>query len=218
MNVRLSDQRGEFNPLIVITIVLGVLFVAAGGFGIWAYINYSDQKNNVDQKISAAESEARRAQSEADQTTFAEQEKLPNQQFVGPDDLGRVAFMYPKTWSSYVDKDGSNGTFEAYFQPGTVPPLSSKTPYALRVSIDDKSYESSLDSYSDAVKKGDIKSTAATVNGMSGNRLEGKIEKDVDGVMLVFKVRDKTLKIYTESRTFQADLENTVLTSLTFKN
>lgn len=218
MNRRLSDQRGEFNPLIIVTIVLGLLFVAAGGLGVWAYINYTDQKNNVDQKIAAAESEAKRVQSEQDQATYAEQEKLPNREFVGPDDLGRVAFMYPKTWSAYVDKDGSNGTYEAYFQPGIVPPLSSDTPYALRVSILDKSYESTLESYSDKVKKGELKSTAATANGISGNRLEGKLDSNVDGVMMIFKLREKTLQIYTESRTFQADLDNTILPSLTFNS
>ncbi|MGD8374205.1 MAG: hypothetical protein PVI21_05130 [Candidatus Woesebacteria bacterium] len=218
MNKRLSDQRGEFNPLIIIIIVLSLLFVSAGGLGIWAYINYTDQKNNVDQKIAAAESEARRVQSEQDQATFAEQEKLPNREFVGPDDLGRVAFMYPKTWSAYIDKDGSSGTYEAYFQPGAVPPLSSGTPYALRVSILDKSYESTLESYADEVKKGEVKSTAASANGISGNRLEGKIDKDVDGVMMIFKLREKTLQFYTESRTFQADLDNTILPSLTFNS
>lgn len=100
--------------------------------------------------------------------------------------------------------------------PGIVPPLSGSTPYALRVTIEPKSYESILDGYQDKVRKGELRSTPVTIQGENGNRLEGKFSKEIDGVMVLFKVRDKTLKLYTESRTFQPDFENIILKSLIF--
>ncbi len=211
------EERGEFNPLLIATIVLAVLVVGLGAFGIWSYVNYTDQKNNVDQKVEAAVSEAKRTQSEEDETKFAEREKQPTKQFVGPDELGRVQFNFPKTWSGYVDKLGQGAsTYEAYFMPGIVPPLSSNTPYALRITVENKSYEQVLEGYQDKVRKGELRSMPATVQGENGNRIEGKFSKDVDGVMVLFKVRDKTLKVYTESRTFQPDFENIILKSLIF--
>jgi len=199
----------------VITIVLSVLVLGLGGFSIWSFVNYSDQKNNVDQKVEQAVSAAKLKQSQDDEVKFADREKQPNKQFVGPEDLGRVEFNYPKTWSGFVEKSQANG-YEAYFMPGVVPPLNSNTPYALRITIESKSYESVIDSYQEKVKKGELRSTPVTIQGENGNRLEGKFSKDIDGVMVIFKVRDKTLRVYTESRTFQPDFENIILKSLIF--
>lgn len=216
MNTRFSfNERGEITPLLIVTIVLGVLVLGLGIFSIWAFINYTDQKNNVDQKVNQAVAAAKLKQTEEDEAKFSEREKLPTKQYVGPDDLGRVQFDYPKTWSGYVEKSQPSA-FEAYFMPGVVPPLNSNTPYALRISIQSKSYESVLDSYQERVKKGELRSTPVTIQGENGNRLEGKFSKDVDGVMVLFKVRDKTLQVYTESRTFQPDLDNIILKSLIF--
>jgi cytoskeletal protein RodZ len=215
MNTQTSIERGEVNPLVVITIVLGVLVVGLGGFSIWSFVNYSDQKNNVDQKVEQAVSAAKLKQSQDDEVKFADREKQPNKQFVGPEDLGRVEFNYPKTWSGFVEKSQATG-YEAYFMPGVVPPLNSNTPYALRITIENKSYESVIDSYQEKVKKGELRSTPVTIQGENGNRLEGKFSKDIDGVMVIFKVRDKTLRVYTESRTFQPDFENIILKSLIF--
>ena len=212
-----DHQRGDFNPLIIVVIVLTVLTIGLGGFGIWSFLNFNDQKNNVDEKIAAAVAEAKREQSVEDEAKFAEREKQPTKQFVGPEDLGRVEFHYPKTWSGYVDNLGQgSGTYEAYFQPGVVSPISGGTPYALRVSIDNESYDSVLEGYQAQVKEGELKSSAVTVNGETGTRLEGKFDDEIDGVMILLKVRDKTLRVYTESRTFQPDLENIILPSLVF--
>jgi hypothetical protein len=212
-----NDQRGEVNPLLLISIVLTILVLGLGSFSIWAYVNYTDQKNNVDQKISAAVADAKRQQISDDEAKFAEREKQPTRQFVGPDDLGRVQVNYPKTWSVYVDKDGSSNTnYEAYLAAGTVPPIVSKTPYALRITVENKSYEDVLRAYQDVVKKGDLKSTAVTLQGQAGTRLDGKFSTTVSGSMVLFKVRDKTLEVYTQSPTFASDYNNIILPSLIF--
>ena len=211
------DQRGELNPLLLISIVLTILVLGLGSFGIWAYVNYSDQKNNVDQKISAAVADAKRQQTNDDEAAFAEREKQPTRQFVGPDDLGRVQVNYPKTWSVYVGDDGSNGsTYEAYFAAGVVPPVDSKTPYALRITVENKTYDDVLKGYQDAVKKGDLKSSSVTLQGQTGTRLDGAFSKTVSGSMVLYKVRDKTLEVYTQSPTFVSDYNNIILPSLVF--
>lgn len=214
---RQYDQRGEVNPLLLISIVLTILVLGLGSFSIWAYVNYTDQKNNVDQKIAAAVADAKRQQTSDDQAKFAEQEKQPTRPFAGPDDLGRVALSYPKTWSVYVDKDGSaNSNYEAYFAAGVVPPIASKTPYALRITVETKTYEDVLKAFQDTVKKGDLKSSPVTLQGQTGTRLDGKFSKDISGSMVLFKVRDKTLEVYTQSPTFQPDYDNIILPGLTF--
>lgn len=202
--------------LLIPTIILGVLTLTFGSLGIWAYVNYNDQKNNVDQKISAAVASAKKEQTEVDQKEFLEREKEPYRPFVGPDDLGRPAFNYPKTWSVYIGADTRGREFQAYFQPITVPATNSGTPYALRVSVESRAYEDYLKGYETAVKKGDLKSSPIAIQGMNGTRLDGNFSKTVRGSMVIFKVRDKTLRVYTESETFQPDFDNIILKSLTF--
>ena len=202
------------HPLLLTAIVLGVLTVGLGGFSVWAYLNYQDQKNNVDAHISAAVADAKREQQEADQADFVEQEKVPTRQLVGPVDLGQVKFSYPKTWSVYVDKESSG--YEAYLHPLVVPPLTSGTPYALRVTITSNKYESVLAGYNEAIKTGKLKASPVTIVGVDGTRLDGTFSTSVRGSMVLFKIRDKTLQLYTQSTNFQGDFDNIVLKSLEF--
>lgn len=215
MKSRISLEAGIMNPLLIPTIVLGVLVLGFGSFAIWSFVNYSDQKNNVDEKISAAVAVAKKQQSDTDAKTFQEREKEPYVKFVGPDDLGRVTFNYPKTWSAYIDKS-SDSQYEAYLQPSVVPPIDSKTPYAARVSVTSKSYEDTLKSYQELVKKGDLKSSPIAVKGLNGTRLDGNFSKTVQGSMVIFKIRDKSLSVYTESNTFKPDFDSIILASLDF--
>lgn len=212
-----TKERGEVNPLLLVSVVLTILVLGLGSFSIWAYVNYNDQKDNVDQKISAAVATAKKQQSDEDATKFAEQEKQPTRKFTGPSDLGSVELSYPKTWSVYVDKDGGNNTsYESYFSPGVVPPISSKAPYALRVTVEKKGYEEVIQSYQSKVKKGELKSSAITLQGQTGTRLDGNFSDTIKGSMVLFKVRDKTLEVYTQSDTFLSDYEKIILPSLSF--
>ena len=203
------------HPLLLTAIVLGVLTVGLGGFSVWAYLNYQDQKNNVDAKVAVAVADAKREQQETDQAAFLEQEKVPTRQIVGPTDLGQVKLSYPKTWSVYVDKSNS-ATYEAYFHPLVVPPLASGTPYALRVSVVDNKYEAVLGSFNERLKNGQLKASPITIVGVDGTRLDGAFSNSVRGSMVLFKIRDKTLEVYTQSTNFQGDFDNIVLKSLEF--
>jgi len=209
-----SHESGLVHPLLVTAIVLSVLTVGLGGFSVWAFLNYQDQKNNVDAKISAAVADAKREQTEADQTAFLEQEKVPTRQLIGPTDLGQVKFSYPKTWAVYVDKLGAS--YEAYLHPLVVPPLTSNTPYALRVTITSTKYESVLGGFTERIKQGQLKASPVTIVGVDGTRLDGAFSNSIRGSMVLFKIRDKTLQLYTQSANFQGDLDNIVLKTLEF--
>jgi hypothetical protein len=209
-------QAGLVSPLVVATIVLSVLVVGLGGFSFWAYTQYQSYKNDVDPKIAAAVTTAKETQRKEDQKHFDEQEKLPTRQLVGPDDLGRVSVNYPKTWSVYIEKNGQDGQFEAYLFPGAVPGVATKTPYALRVTIQDETYERSVADFESQIKAGKLKATPVKIGKAAGTRLDGTFVNDIKGSMVLFKVRDKTLKVYTQSDSFKNDYDKIVLPSLKF--
>jgi len=198
---------------LILTIVFITTTLAAIGGGVWAYMNYLDQKDNTDAKISTAVTSAVKQRADTDAANFIKQEKQPNRQFAGPDDYGRLAFEYPKTWSVYVNKDTSSSeTYEAYFNPASVPPVRSDTQYALRVTIEQKDVEKVLASYDSLVKKGDLKTSAVKADDTDGTRIEGNFTKDIRGMAVIFKIRDKTVTIRSDAETFRSDFDALVAT------
>jgi len=190
-----------------------VLVLATGSVAIWAYLNYNQQKTDVDGKINLAVATAKKEQGDTDEAKFAEREKEPNRQFVGPDDYGRLTFNYPKTWSVYVNSDGSRGgTYEAYLNPVTVPAVTSTQQYSLRVTIEQKDYDQVVKSYESLVKKGDLRSSATSASGNNGTRLDGSFSKDIRGSAVIYKIRDKTVTLRTDADTFKPDFENLIKT------
>lgn len=192
-------ERGAISGGTVAAIILGVFTAAFAGLAIWAFLNYNEQKTDVDGKIALAESAAKKKQSDEDAKYYDDLLQKPYTEFVGPDDYGRLTFMYPKTWSSYIAKDVTKGgTFEAYLNPGTVPPVSNTQPFALRVTISETDYDKTLASYESLIKKGDLKSSTTSSNGQSGTRLDGSFSKNIRGAAVFYKIRDKTLVIQTD--------------------
>lgn len=201
-------------------LILAIVFIfttlAASGVAVWSYLNYRDQKFNTDSKISTAVAAAVKTQADKDAADFLEKEKQPNRQFTGPDDYGTLSFDYPKTWSVYEAKDAtSGGTYEAYFNPGVVPPVSSSQQYALHVTIEDKDYDKVVETYKTAVGKGDLVSSSFTVNEQTGTRLDGAFTKDIRGQAVIFKIRDKTVTIRSDATTFKQDFD-ALVQSITF--
>lgn len=203
-----KKENGEANIWLILTISFMVTTVGLGGAFAWALTNYFDQKDNVDTKVSTAVTEAVKKQADKDAATFEEEDKKPNRQFAGPEDFGSLSFSYPKTWSVYVDDDASgDGTYKAYLNPVSVPPVNDKTQYALRVTIETKDYDLALNPYTTIVKKGDLKSSTVKVNGVDATRLDGNFSKDIRGSAVIFKLRDKTVTVRTDADTFKGDFE-----------
>ncbi len=201
---------------LIIAIIFIITTLIALGLGGWALYNYFDQKDNVDAKVSTAVTAAVKERADKDAAAFLEKEKQPNRQFAGPDDYGRVAFDYPKTWSIYVDKDTtSGGTYSAYFNPVSVPPISMTTQYALRVTIEQKDYDRVIATYNRLVQSGKLTATAAKADSTDGTRLEGNFTDDIRGMAVIFKLRDKTVTIRSDAETFREDF-NALINTVTF--
>ncbi|MFZ1250707.1 MAG: hypothetical protein WAR37_04655 [Candidatus Microsaccharimonas sp.] len=198
---------------LILTFVFILTTLSSAGFAVYAYLQYKDQKDNVDSKISNAVALAVKEQADKDAADFLEKEKEPNRQFVGPDDYGRVSFDYPKTWSVFEAKDATQGsTYEAYFNPGTVPPISSEQQYALHMTIEDKDYDKVIDSYKALVTKGDLVSSSVKADDQNGTRLDGSFNKNIRGFAVIFKIRDKTVTIRSDAETFKGDFEALIQT------
>ena len=212
MNHYLGGHKGEIgaaNTWLIVGIIFIVTTVLVGGALTWALINYFDQKDNVDTKVSTAVTAAVKKQADADAATFEAEEKKPNRQFAGPEDFGALSFDYPKTWSTYVDKDASSGgTYQAYLNPVSVPPVDGNTTqFALRVTIETNDYDKVVTSYATLVKKGDLKSSTVKINGNDSVRLDGNFSKDIRGSAVIFKIRDKTVTVRTDADTFKPDFD-----------
>ena len=218
IQIKRSNEIGSIDNWMIATIGLIVLSVGLAIFGIWSFTNYNDQKTDVDSKISDAVAVAKKAQADADEAKFAQREKEPGREFVGPDDYGQVTFNYPKTWSVYVDKDASSGgAYEAYMNPVSVPVIGgTQQIYALRVAIDQQDYDAVLADFNPLVQEGALKSSSVSASGTAGTRLDGAFSADIHGSMVIFKIRDKVLTIRTDAETFKADF-NALITTIKFK-
>ncbi len=208
------SQRGAIATSTLVIAALAVFAVAFAGLSIWAYMNYMDQKNNVDAKIDTAVAEAEKNLGDKLEADFIEREKEPLKSFAGPSDYGSLGFKYPKTWNMYVVNDEtSNKGYEALLSPGSVPSLDADSSrYALHVTILNDSYEEVLADYENLVEKGDLKTSPVKANGQDGTRLDGSFSKDIRGSAVVYKIRDKTAVIATEADTFKGDFDALIQT------
>ncbi len=211
------SQYKQKRRVSVIWLVLAIVFIlttiAAVSGGAWAFTNYTDQKENTDSKITAAVATAVKLQQDADAASYLQKEKQPNRQFAGPEDYGRVAFDYPKTWSVYVASDAANGgTYQAYFNPVSVPFATGTERFALRVSIQELDYDLVLNNYQGLIKQGKLTSSSFKVDDQTGTRIDGSFTPDIKGSAVVFKIRDKTVTIQTDAETFKPDFDALIKT------
>lgn len=209
---RKLDQTGGFNPLVIPLIIAVVLVIGSSVAAVMYYSKYTEQRDNNKPLIEDAVTVAEAAQKKKLEAEFTEREKVPTRTYTTPSELGSVKLAFPKTWSSYVANKGT--TIEYYGHPGYVP--ATGVNYALRMTISTKSFASELKNYDSAVKKGDVKVSAVKASGVTGTKLEGLLKPDQQGAMVIFPLRDKVLKVWTESNDYKSDFNNIVLANLTF--
>lgn len=210
-------QRGYVNSWMIVAIAAIVMVLIAGSLAIWAYMAYSQEKNNTDSKVAVEVAKAKGVQAELDHKKFSEESKNPRIEFVGPVEYGRVSFMYPKTWSVYVDQDGSDRKdYKVYLHPSIVPAIKNKeSRYAMRLEILNVDFDKVLEQYKNPLKKGELKSSSVEFNGNSSTRLDGAFSKTLRGTVVLMKVRDKTIRFSTDADTFKPDFE-TILSTVKF--
>ena len=187
-----SGKKGSLIETIILVIVC-LIAATAIVFAVMFYMQYNELSLNQEE-------------------AYEENNKLPYTLFTGPSDYGTLSFYYPKTWSVYVDNDGSdNSDFIAYFAPTQVNPIKdSDSRYALRFQILRKQAEDVMKTYDNMVKKGQLTMSMfnADDNRISGSLYEGQIGKNMIGMVLVIKVNDKTAILQTDSsEVFREDFE-----------
>lgn len=220
---RTTASRGEINILLIPFIFLVLFFIAAAGFGLWAFSERESYRTDVETKIAAAEKVAREEQSIVKDKEHAEADKLPLKSYVGPEPFGSVTVFYPKTWSGYVvDTGTSNQPLDGYFQPGVVPNVGNiGSTFALRVQVVNQQYSKLITTMNSAVNNKTVTATPYAfprVPSVVGVRFEGTIvpAKKITGTMIMVPLRDKTLQVWTESPTYGSDFNTHILPNVTF--
>jgi hypothetical protein len=213
---RHSSERGAISALQVAVIGLSVLVIGLGSFGIWAFVAYNDASSNLDGKIAVAVAQAKDEKGNQDEAKFAEREKQPAKTFKAPDDYCGLSFQYPKTWSVFESEQITNGgDFKAYLNPDVVPAISNSQQFALRVTIEQKDYDSVTNQYDGLVQKSDLKQSSTASQGNQGMRLTGNFSKNIRGDAVIYRCRDKTITVRTDTLTFKTDFE-TIIRTITF--
>ena len=217
---RLSgDARGSAATLLTI-VLLAACLAGAIGVAVWAFAERQDYKNNVAAKIAAAvQANTKKVQAD-DAAAFAEESKNPLKTFVGPEAFGTVNIIYPKTWSAYaVTGDGATPV-NFYAHPDVVPSVDSEASnFALRTQVVEQKYSTVLQQYTSLQKQGKITVKPYVLPkapGVTGVRLDGQLAQNKQGAMVVLPIRDKTLKIWTESTTFTKDFNEKILPNASF--
>lgn len=188
--------------LIFVTIIAIVfIWLFLQKYGEWEAI-----KTDVDGQVDAAVAMAVAENTTKMENEFAEREKEPLRNFMGPADYGSLSFRYPKTWSVYIAKDAaSGGDFEAYLNPVEVNPVGATQINALRVIIRNSSFDSVVRTYDNLVKKGTVEFSTRNVGGVLANLYVGDLPNGIRGAIVIFKLRDKTVMLQTDAELFIND-------------
>ena len=217
-----SGQSGAVNGLMIVIIVLIVITLGGIATSGWALYHYYQEKNTVDEQVKDAVAKNTETEQQKAEQQIEAAAKNPNSLFAGPADYGSLNFKYPRTWSVYIAQDGKEGSaYNAYLNPGTVPPANGNvdtTQFALRVTIQEADYSTVVNQNQFLVKQGKLTSSAVTINGETGTRLDGSFNDSVRGSEVIFKLRDKTVTIRTDANTFLPDFNNTILPSIKFNS
>ena len=177
-------------------------------------LQYDEVQTDVQGQIDVAVAAAKDEQSLKMEAEFLEREKYPYKTFSGPIDYGELSFEYPRTWSVYVAAAAEKGgDFNAYFNPEQVDAVGIDTINALRVTILNASFDDVVADYARIMER---KNSGLTVQSVTfgrneniiGNRYTGIIPNtDLNGYIVVFKIRDKTVILQTDSVLFTADFD-----------
>ncbi len=215
-----QSKHNHSKLFLILFIVSTLLFLGAAGFGTWAFLERNEYKNETD-AIVAQEVEEAVAENTAElEAEFIEREKEPLTSYTSPAAYGGVQIDYPKTWSAYVkESDRGNRPVEGYFHPNFVPDENGDTLIALKVEVTNTDYQRSLRSFESAARNERVTIRpieAQNVDGVVGSRVDGEISRGVQGTVVLFELRDKTLILTTESTEFRNDFDNIILANLSF--
>jgi len=206
----------------IVIIALSLVSVTFIGLFIWMWTQYDSAKTDVDGQIADAVVKAVDENTTKLENEFTIREKYPYKTFAGPADYGELTFEYPKTWSVYVAKDATQrGDFEAYLNPVEVYEVSDETVNALRVAVKDEGFDEVAEEYQRELEgdQATLKVESVTIGkdgNITANRYTGIIPgTELNGIVVIFKIRDKTAVLQTDSVLFQSDFD-TLLSTVRF--
>lgn len=209
------NSSGTVDVWLIGFVVVTIFLIAAGSFGIWAYMGRQDYKDNVDQKISVAVAKSNEELDAKKEADFAEREKQPLRTYDGPAAYGSLTIKYPKTWSVYVDETGKGGNpVDGFMHPNFVPGIKSGNNFAVRFAVLERDYASQVKQFDNGVKKGTVKAKAYTSPSDPNNvgiRFDGEIAEKKQGALILLPLRDKTIKVWTEASQFVPDFNKLIL-------
>lgn len=212
-----KDIAGLIKTIVII--ILSLIAVTFIGLFIWMTMLYNEANTDVEMKKAEAAEKAKDEEGTRLEKEFLEREKYPYKTFSGPADYGALTFQYPKTWSVYVAAAATaGGDFNAYFNPIQVDAVGKDTINALRVTIRNKSFDDVAAEYQKAMDKKNSELTvrSETIAGITVNYYTGKIPgTELRGFIVIFKIRDKTAILQTDSVFFEADF-NKLLQTIKF--
>jgi len=216
-----TSEVGQVDLWLVMFIVVMLLFLGAAGFAVWSFASRQDYKNNSDQKVAAAVTVAKQQEDTVKNQQFAEQEKQPLKTYTSPETYGTLQISYPKTWSAYVDSSGQGqAALDGYFNKDVVPSvLDQNSAFSLRVQVVANNYTSYLNNITSLQQSGVVKVSAFSFPKLPkvvGVRVDGQVEPQKSGSMIVMPLRDKTLKLWTDAPSFTNDFNNIILPNFTF--
>lgn len=220
-----KDYSGLIKNIIIV--ILGICVLVFVGLFLWQMAEKFALTQTMDAKVDSEVAAALDAQALEYEAQYQEREKYPYKTFSGPADYGELTFEYPKNWSMYVDKSAENGgDYQAYFNPDQVNAVSNTTVNALRLTISTRSYEDVVNSYRSYVESrnptlsvdtrvvGNAKGTPPTQ--VNANYYTGTIPSTkFSGYIVIFKIRDKTVILQTDSKLFKPEFDK-LLTTITF--
>ena len=212
-------QRKSSGSLVETIILVVVCLIAAAAIvvAVIFFMKYNEANEDQQAKVDAAVAAAVAEEQAIAAKNLEEKLKEPNAEFRGPDDYGSISFKYPKTWSVYVEKDGTNNSdYVAYFQPNKVPPLNDQSArYALRFAIYNRSYDTMAKPLIAKVKNGTMtpQNFTADSGNITGMRYDGELSAKIRGTLVIVKVNDKTAILQTDSDVLMQDYEK-ILTTL----
>lgn len=200
------EKRGLNIPAIMAVVML-VFAIGLGALAIVYIGKFNKAQTNVNQQKNEAAAIAKAEQKKIDEKEFAEAAKKPFRTYQAPGVLGAIKIEFPKDWNVYAVEDENGQTqLDIYMYPGVVrAPQSTTEPYAFRVKLIQALYTETLEKYQKEVEKGALVAKNVTVSGITGTRLEGQIDKNRTGALILLPIRDKTLFLWTESPNYLND-------------
>lgn len=200
----MKHKSGNTTIYIIVIIALSLVVAGLGGLAIMLYIDNEELSTQQENRVNVAVAQAVLDTERAAEERFSERERATIREFVGPEDLGRLTFNYPRAWSHFIAQDGTNrSNYEAVFHPITVHgPILPNRIYALRVTIERQEYSSVLQRFDGLVRAGQLRSSVFQLGDIVGTRFDGSFSHDIRGSQVVMRVRNYTVIIRTDSETF----------------